>query len=130
MRILAVDDDQHFLDLLEAVLGEAGYDDVTCVGSAPDALTEAYHAEGKIDCFLLDVQMPDMDGLEATRLLRQRESAGRRHTPIIAMTAHASDQDRTRCLDAGMDDYVSKPLRSELLIQALDRTVRPTRTER
>lgn len=108
MRILAVDDDQHFLDLLEAVLGEAGYDDVTCVSSAPDALTEAYHAEGKIDCFLLDVQMPDIDGVDLCRRLRDMKAY--RTTPIIMVTALHQKSMVQKCFDAGATDFLNKPL--------------------
>ncbi|MGH9545131.1 MAG: DAHL domain-containing protein [Terriglobales bacterium] len=62
------------------------------------------------DLVLMDVQMPEMDGLEATRAIRQREKVSRRHLPIIAMTANAMTGDRERCLQSGMDDYVAKPL--------------------
>ena len=58
----------------------------------------------------MDLQMPEMGGLEATHLIRARELAQGRHTPIVAMTANAMSEDRQRCLDAGMDDYLSKPL--------------------
>lgn len=67
-------------------------------------------SEGRYDVILMDVQMPDLDGLETTRRIRAIENQKSLvHTPIIAMTAHAREQDRDRCLDAGMDDYIAKP---------------------
>ena len=57
------------------------------------------------------------------RELRRRESAGGRHTPVIAMTAHAMTGDRERCLDAGMDDYITKPVRSQVLVEVLQRWI-------
>jgi signal transduction histidine kinase/ActR/RegA family two-component response regulator len=67
------------------------------------------------DLILMDVQMPEMDGLAATRAIRQRERTTGAHVPIVALTAHASQEDRDRCLAAGMDDYLTKPLRVPLL---------------
>jgi CheY-like chemotaxis protein len=72
------------------------------------------------DLILMDVQMPGMDGLEATRLLRQREKPGARNVPIVAMTAHAMQGDREKCLEAGMDAYISKPIRPEALFDVID----------
>jgi two-component system sensor histidine kinase/response regulator len=77
--------------------------------------------EGKFDLVLMDVQMPEADGFEATRRIRDYESNGDRRTPIIAMTAHAMTGDRDRCIEAGMDDYVSKPVRIEALDAAIAR---------
>jgi CheY-like chemotaxis protein len=71
------------------------------------------------DLLLMDVQMPEMDGLETTSLIREQEHGTPRHLPIIAMTAHAMKGDRERCLAAGMDGYVSKPIRSAELFQAI-----------
>ena len=78
-------------------------------------------AGGVFDLILMDVQMPVMSGLEATAAIRARESAspGRR-VPIMAMTAHAMPSDREACLQAGMDGYVSKPIRLEELLAAVD----------
>jgi CheY-like chemotaxis protein/HPt (histidine-containing phosphotransfer) domain-containing protein len=74
------------------------------------------------DLVLMDVQMPEMDGLEATTRIRDPRSAVLHHgIPIIAMTAHAMQDDRDRCLKAGMDDYVTKPISPEALAAALDR---------
>jgi signal transduction histidine kinase/ligand-binding sensor domain-containing protein/CheY-like chemotaxis protein len=82
---------------------------------------EAVAATGveTFDLILMDVQMPDMDGFQATAVIRAREAGGVRHTPIIAMTAHAMSGDRERCLAAGMDGYVPKPLQSTELFQAI-----------
>jgi two-component system, sensor histidine kinase and response regulator len=76
----------------------------------------------RFDLVLMDVQMPEMDGLEATAAIRKMErDAGAEPIPIIAMTAHAMKGDRERCIEAGMDDYVSKPISSDALLQAIRR---------
>jgi PAS domain S-box-containing protein len=77
----------------------------------------------KFDLVLMDVQMPQMDGLTATARIRDQEKKTGRHVPIIAMTAHAMRGDRERCLEAGMDDYVSKPISSSTLLEAICRVV-------
>jgi two-component system, sensor histidine kinase and response regulator len=77
-------------------------------------------SRGQYDAILMDLQMPDMDGIEATAAIREREESGRR-IPIIAMTAHAMKGDRDRCLAAGMDDYLSKPVRMAQLSATLQK---------
>ena len=80
-------------------------------------------AEQGFDLVLMDVQMPEMDGLTATTWIREQEKQNNRHVPIIAMTAHAMRGDRERCIEAGMDDYVSKPISSSTLLEAVYRVV-------
>ncbi|HVW03090.1 MAG TPA: response regulator, partial [Planctomycetaceae bacterium] len=84
---------------------------------------DAYRAFERepFDLILMDVQMPRCDGLEATRRIRQRERSTGRHVPIIAMTAHAMKGDRERCLEAGMDGYVTKPIDPRELFNAIQK---------
>ena len=74
-------------------------------------------------CILMDVQMPEFDGFDATRAIRQAETKNGRHTPIIALTALAMKGDREKCLAAGMDDYISKPYNLQMLKEVLDRWI-------
>ena len=76
---------------------------------------------GEFDLVLMDVQMPEMDGFEATAAIRAEERERGTYTPIVAMTAHALSGDRERCLAAGMDDHVTKPVRAESLYEAIVR---------
>jgi CheY-like chemotaxis protein len=84
-------------------------------GKAAVKAVEATH----FDLILMDVEMPEMNGLEATAVIRSREERTGQHVPVIAMTAHAMKGDRQRCLDAGMDDYVSKPIHPDQLFEKI-----------
>lgn len=94
---------------------------VKCVGSGPEAL-EAARAD-RYDIILMDMQMPGMDGLEATRAIRRHEAEVGGHVPVVALTANVMPADRERCLKAGMDDYLSKPLRPDELRACLAKWV-------
>src|SRR6185436_2350481 len=82
-------------------------------------------ANGVFDLVLMDIQMPEMDGFEATRAIRRKEIATGEHLPVIAMTAHAAPGDRERCLQAGMDADVSKPIRVKELFAAIESVAGP-----
>jgi signal transduction histidine kinase/CheY-like chemotaxis protein len=91
---------------------------VSLTGTGREAL--AALERQSFDLILMDVEMPEMDGLEATAEIRRRERDTARHVPILAMTAHAMKGDRERCLEAGMDGYVSKPIQAQELWQAIE----------
>ena len=103
---------------------------VVVANNGREALDALYgdRAVGPFDAVLMDVQMPEMDGLEAAAEIRQREADTGGHVPMIAMTAHAMKGDEGRCLSAGMDGYVSKPVKPDALFAMLGRLV-PVATE-
>jgi CheY-like chemotaxis protein len=82
----------------------------------------------RFDLILMDVQMPVMDGIEATRKIRQEPNPNQ-DTPIVAMTAHAMSGDREKCLDAGMNDYITKPFRQADLLTVIQRIASPVGPE-
>jgi CheY-like chemotaxis protein len=86
--------------------------------------------EETFDVVLLDVQMPRLSGIEATRAIRESETGGEGRLPIIALTAHAMDGDRDKCLAAGMDEYLSKPVQIDALLEAIRRVVPDRSPER
>jgi signal transduction histidine kinase/FixJ family two-component response regulator len=116
-RILLAEDNPVNQKLAMRVLEKRGFD-VTLVGDGRAALDALESAT--FDAILMDVQMPEMDGFEATAAIRHKEVSTGAHIPIIAMTAHALKGDQERCLDAGMDAYLSKPIRTAELFRIID----------
>jgi PAS domain S-box-containing protein len=116
LQILLAEDSMVNQKLAVALLEEEGHG-VTVATNGKEAL--AATRSQRFDLILMDVQMPEMDGLEATAEIREREKQTGTHVPIIAMTAHALKGDRDRCLEAGMDGYVAKPIHGEELLQAI-----------
>jgi PAS domain S-box-containing protein len=117
-RILVAEDNPTNRKLVLLLLEGRGHQ-VTTVNDGRQAVAKAI--DGAYDVILMDVQMPEMGGFEATAAIRRHEREAGGHTPIVAMTAHAMAGDRERCLAAGMDAYVSKPLRAEELLGTIDR---------
>lgn len=117
LHILLVEDNVINQKLALRMLGKRGY--AVLVANNGKEAVRAYREE-KFDLILMDVHMPEMDGFEATASIRARERETGGHIPIIAMTALAIQGDRERCLEAGMDGYVSKPIRSKELFDAID----------
>ncbi len=120
LRILLAEDNPANQKLATYILQDRGHTvEIASDGQEAVCLTE----QNGYDVILMDVQMAGMNGLEATAVIRKRECGGSR-VPIIAMTAHAMQEDRQRCLAAGMDDYISKPINAQELIGLVERLAR------
>jgi CheY-like chemotaxis protein len=115
-RILIVEDNLVNQKVVTAVLRKRGYT-IELANDGMEALSKL-EKQGSFDLVLMDVQMPVLDGLEATRRIRQQKRW--RELPIVAMTAHAMNGDRERCLDAGMNGYISKPVHPSHLLDMVD----------
>ncbi len=118
-RVLIVEDNAANMKVAVRMVTRLGYR-ADVAGNGQEAVRIL--AQVDYDAVLMDCQMPEMDGYEATRHIRRQE---RRHTPIIAMTASAMAGDRERCLAAGMDDYISKPIRLHIVAAVLERWLGP-----
>jgi CheY-like chemotaxis protein len=117
-RILLAEDNPVNQRVAVALLKRMGHS----IATAPDGRQALERLkEGAFDLVLMDVQMPEMDGLAAARAIRAQERNTGKHIPIVAMTAHAMKGDEERCLEAGMDDYVSKPVSRKALADAIAR---------
>ena len=117
LRVLLAEDNVVNQRLAARLMEKRGH---TVVGVSTGREALAALAKEPFDLVLMDVQMPDMDGLEATTAIRRWEQETSRHVPIIAMTAHTMQGDEERCRAAGMDGYVSKPMKPEDLYAAID----------
>jgi CheY-like chemotaxis protein len=115
LRILVAEDNLVNQKVATSLVGKMGHE-VVLAEDGNEVL--AKWRAGKFDLIFMDLQMPHMDGFEATQRIRQEEAPGE-HIPIVAMTAHAMSGDRERCLAAGMDGYVSKPVSRKLLDEAI-----------
>lgn len=121
VRILLVEDDDAIRRLVELLLQQRGWQ-VTAVSDGLQAL-ESFQSN-HFDLVLMDIRMPRLDGLETTRRIRRREQTlSMSSLPIVGMTAHAAVQDRSMCLEAGMDDYLSKPIVSDRLYSIIEKSL-------
>jgi two-component system sensor histidine kinase/response regulator len=114
-RVLVVEDNPTNQTLAKAQLGVLGYQ-AEIVGDAAQALDAM--SRTRYDIVLMDCELPVMDGYEATKEIRRREGDAR-HTAVIALTAHATEADRSRCLEVGMDGYLTKPTKLQVLANML-----------
>jgi len=117
LSILLTEDNVINQKIAKRVLEEWGHI-IEVASNGKEALTKLQ--QQPFDLILMDIQMPEMDGLEATRAIRDREMETGGHIPIIAITAHAMKGDRKRCLDAGMDGYISKPINTQELFDRIN----------
>ena len=117
VRILLAEDNIVNQRVAAGVLRRKGHE-VVIAGNGREAV--ALFESRPFDVLLMDVQMPEVDGFEATAIIRRHEATRDRRVPIVAMTAHAMKGDRERCLAAGMDHYLSKPLDAKLLLALID----------
>ena len=118
LSVLVVEDTPVNQVLCRAILVKAGHR-VTLADNGAQALDIL--ARERFDVVLMDMQMPVMDGLEATRRLREREALSGEHVPVVALTANAMEKDRLRCLEAGMDDFIAKPFRADVVLASVAR---------
>jgi len=126
-RVLVAEDNEINQQILEELLAQHGIE-VEFAANGRIAVDRVLADPEHFDAVMMDVQMPEMDGLEATRLIRERVSSAA--LPIVAMTAHAMDYERVACLDAGMNDHLTKPVDPANLTRTLNRWIKPRRRSR
>jgi CheY-like chemotaxis protein len=122
LRILLAEDNKVNQVFCASLLEKCGHQ-VIVASNGAEAVER--HAQDSFDLIFMDVQMPVMGGYDATASIREAERSRNKHTPIIALTAHAMSGDRQRCLEAGMDGYLSKPVARQELLKEIERVLRP-----
>jgi signal transduction histidine kinase/CheY-like chemotaxis protein len=133
VHILLVEDNPVNRKLAEVILKKAGYE-ISVAGNGREAVEKYTQSPERFALIFMDIQMPEMDGLEATRQIRrfetlnnkpddQQEASSIQRVPVVAMTAHAMRGDREVCLEAGMDDYITKPIKRELVLKMIEKWV-------
>jgi signal transduction histidine kinase/CheY-like chemotaxis protein/HPt (histidine-containing phosphotransfer) domain-containing protein len=121
LKVLVADDHPVNRTVVARLLGNLG-SDVTVAANGREALD--LHEKEWFDLLLLDIEMPEVDGLTVAREIRERERGTKRHLPIVALTAHARDEDRGRSFEAGVDGFVAKPFTETELVSALSSALR------
>ncbi|MGO9110316.1 MAG: response regulator [Thermoguttaceae bacterium] len=120
LHILVAEDNELSAQVLEQILGRRGHH-VRLARNGREAL--AFSEAGGFDLLLLDIHMPELDGFQVVRAVRERERTASGHLHVIALTARSRQEDRERCLASGMDDFLSKPIQADALWAAIDRAV-------
>src|SRR5262249_5978572 len=120
LHILLAEDDEFSARFMEQLLARSGHR-VRLATNGREALSLA--EEGVFNLLLLDVHMPELDGFGVVGAIREREQATGGHLPVIALTARSRKEDRERCLSAGMDDFLTKPVAAAALFAVIDRLV-------
>lgn len=117
MRVLVAEDDRTIGLMMITLLGRR---EIPCTLTEDGESTVEEWEKGDYDLIFMDVQMPNLDGIGATRIIREKEKTRGGHVEIIAMTAHAMPEDERECLEAGMDGYISKPVEFDKVLAIID----------
>lgn len=125
VKILVAEDNEANQFLIKAITKTMDWE-ITLVENGEEAI-EAFKKDN-FDLILMDVQMPVMNGYEATKIIRSLEAEKDKHIPIIALTAYAMTSDKDQCIDAGMDDYISKPFKRQQFLDIISHTLKAYRT--
>jgi CheY-like chemotaxis protein len=124
VKILVAEDNEANQFLIKAITKTMDWE-ITLVENGEEAI-DAFKKED-FDLILMDVQMPVMNGYEATKIIRTLEAENNTHIPIIALTAYAMTSDKDQCIDAGMDDYISKPFKRQQFLDIISHTLKTYR---